>query len=213
MNSRLFAFDFDGTIADTEAIKIRCFRSLFEENPDVEKIDRYNRAMRGVPRRVKLTQIARKVFDFSLPSEEYSFIEECIVKYERVLEVALREASLIKGVVDFLEQIDDDKCIVSAAPHQDVCRVSEGLGVADFFKSVRGDVGDKGSILLDYKQKYKHVCYFGDGRADYEAACFARVPFVGIVNEENRPWFEEKGVFYTGSYASKDIFNYLHAHW
>ncbi len=209
----LYVFDFDGTIADTEAIKIRCFRQLFEQHPLVERIDHFNRRMRGIPRRIKLIQIARQILKLTCSEEEARFIEDCLSRYQQALDIGLRQASLISGVRAFLEQIQDEKRIVSAAPYADVVKVSKNLGVDSYFTVVEGNIGNKGEVLAAYKQSFPQMCYFGDAYADYAAANFAGVPFIGIANDSNQTWLNAEKAFYVHSFQPKPILEFLDRHW
>lgn len=181
------AFDFDGTIADTDAIKLSVFASLFENLPESDEISAYNRMHRGIPRKTKFEHICAAIL--KTPTVEAS-VEAYLTSYEAALEKELFRAQLIPGFRAFAERLTCEKFIVSTAPVGEIGRQLSRLGIEDIFTAISGFPTTKREALRRIGTKYPVDVFFGDARADYEAALSVDVPFVGIASKTNTRAFE-----------------------
>ena len=172
--------DMDGVVFDTDEIKARTLASLFANAPtEVQsEIDLWNRANRGIPRRDKFEFIADR-WRASEPHEVA--VADLMDRYQRLLEPALRTASLLPGA-ELIPTLEVPVHLCSSAPQQDVDSLLERHDLASAFVSASGDPPGKRHALSTIRRQHPTdaITHIGDGRADAMVAAATNVDFIGI---------------------------------
>jgi phosphoglycolate phosphatase-like HAD superfamily hydrolase len=183
---RCIAFDFDGTLADSNAIKRDTFFQIFREwsgsaaviedvldnNP---KLDRY-----GVIPLIRDT-LARREGERALPPAS-----EFVDAYGESSERRVSACPSIPGAVEALEALNGHYplYIDSATPQGALVRVVERRGWKHFFRDVLGRPTDKADNLRIIADREKlapsEILMIGDGPPDVRAAAQFECPFQGF---------------------------------
>lgn len=187
-NYKSFFFDFDGVIVDSVDIKTQAFGELFKDCGEeiVKKVVGYHLKNGGVSRYEKFKYYYKNIVNKEITSE---IIDDLDKKYSRLVVEKIMEAPFIKGVMDFIRQLNEigKECfIISATPQKEVKDIAKSRQIAGFFKEIVGSPETKKENLEYLLDKHSidpdEAVYFGDARSDYEAARKNSVDFIGIVN-------------------------------
>ncbi|MBT3358581.1 MAG: HAD family hydrolase [Rhodospirillales bacterium] len=181
-----FFFDFDGVLADSTPIKIKAFMSLYAEHgPDVrEKVRKYALGGEGISRVEKIREAHLKFLGIDLGDDELNVIER---RYSSLVVDAVVECDWVPGAREFLDAHvgKTPLFVISGTPQDEMRRIVERRGMADYFVSVRGSPPRKPPIfrqlLDDHALAPERTLYVGDAIFDYHSAKEVGLPFVGRV--------------------------------
>ncbi|NDY92804.1 HAD family hydrolase [Ideonella sp. TBM-1] len=176
----------DGVLLQSNHIKHDAMLALFDV--DAQKkvaIAQYNQAHGGVPRKQKFAHIWTCILSRPYDAQ----VERQLAgAYERALEEALSAAPLVEGVDAFIAGSDLPCFVCTAAPEDEASRVLAGRGLLAHFKVVYGGSTTKAQALAQVASGVgrapERVLFFGDSKADLEAARSAAVRFVGVTREK-----------------------------
>lgn len=177
----VLAFDMDGTLFDTEAVKMACFRDAFAplctNDDELREVEVYNAAHRGIPRADKFRHVLSAIL--GQPQRRQDEVAE---RYARLLEDGLSRCRPIPGLKQFLADVAATRYVVSSAPEAEIARLLAGHGLDDAFRGVYGSRWTKAQALAEIRLRHAdaRVLYFGDAPADREAAKLAEVGFVAM---------------------------------
>ena len=178
---RVLAFDMDGVLFDTEAVKIGAFRDAFTplcgDAAQLERIAAYNATHRGVPRSEKIRHILAAVLDEPAAREV-----EVGAHYAVLLEERLRNCVPINGLPEFLARIGATCYVVSSAPVDEIRSNLHRHDLAEAFHGVFGHPWSKADALSEITARHRgtRVLFFGDAPVDRDAAAAAGVAFAAI---------------------------------
>lgn len=179
--AKALVLDFDGTLVDSNPIKLKAFEKCFAEYPEhFETIMAYCRSNHHTHRH-----------------EKFGFVFENILKQpytpeieKRLLEIYAREtteqviaAKEIPGAGRFLEQFVKGKlaALLSSTPHETLLHILERRGLKKYFTTVQGAPINKAEWLQQFAQTHAlkpvEILFIGDSAEDFASAKKAGVLF------------------------------------
>ncbi len=176
------AFDFDGVIVESGAIKQQAFLDLFADRPELHPaILAYHREHLGISRFEKFEWIFRELLGRPLTRADSESLGR---RYSELVVAKVMECPLVPGAADLLPGLSRRLAtfVVSATPQAELESIVERRGLSGWFREVHGTPGDKAEILRDLMRRYSlkpaALLLVGDGLSDYRAADAAGVPFL-----------------------------------
>jgi len=185
-------FDFDGVLADTVEVKTKAFAQLFEPYGVTirDRIVEHHRNHGGMTRVNKFQYYYKNYLQKPLQDEDLATLCDAFAKL--VVEKVVA-APAIPGAEEFLRNYQGRSAcfIISGTPDDEIHEIVRQRGWSGYFLEICGAPVTKQqhlAILLNrYSLQPKNSLFFGDAITDYEAANALRVPFVGILPDENAP--------------------------
>lgn len=175
----LLAFDFDGTLVDSNELKINAFSKCFPEYEDrLSEIMVYCGRAHHTPRFVKF----RHVFENILKIPYTKAIEErTLARYAAETTEQVIRAREISGAMQFLQGVAKSKslAVLSSTPHDVLLTILKRRHIETLFQKVKGAPVEKGDWLADLSET---ALFFGDTDEDWKSAQKANIPFVGVRN-------------------------------
>lgn len=193
MENVLLVFDKDGVLLDSEGIKLNTLEGLFSAYPQhSEAIHTYNCENIGIPRAEKLHYISSCILEMPNPKQAAKIFGK---QYTRIVNNRLMEAKLIDGVREYLElKHNYRKFVCSAAPEPEVQMNLQREGLLSYFEKIYAYPSPKPEVLTALKETLQQeVVFFGDTKADYQAAQEAGVHFIGVTSAKEMP-FKDLGI-------------------
>lgn len=178
------AFDFDGTILDSNHVKGSCFNKLFAKFGLEAALfaEKYHNSNLGQPRSEKISEIVR-ILQIDLGDEELSAL---IDEFSTCAESKVLDSRFVPGFEDFFSSVKSGLplYICSATPQRELERIVEGIGLSLFFRAVYGYPTTKElalrQIALENKCDSSKVLMIGDAESDRYAAMIANTQFVSV---------------------------------
>jgi phosphoglycolate phosphatase-like HAD superfamily hydrolase len=182
---RCVAFDFDGTLVESNPIKRG---SYFEVLAHVEGsghiIERVLRENPGDDRHGILAKVHAALTECETPS--LPKLGALVDAYSSLCETKVIACSPLPGALEALEALRGTRplYLASATPEQALVRVVAGRGWASFFRGVYGGPRSKCENLERIRVQEgidrDEIVYVGDGSVDREAAVRFGCPFLGF---------------------------------
>ena len=179
---RAVAFDFDGVILESGAIKQQAFLELYADRPDLQPaVLAHHRQNLGVSRYDKIAWIHRELLGRPLTPGELA--EQGRRYSELVLEKVLA-CPMVAGAEELLRGLAGrGPCfVVSATPQEELELIVERRGLGGYFRELHGAPAAKADVLTDLLQRHAlaadELLMVGDGLSDHRAARAAGVDFV-----------------------------------
>jgi beta-phosphoglucomutase-like phosphatase (HAD superfamily) len=182
-------FDFDGVIADSTAVKVRAFTTLFSPfGPQIqERVVRYHLENGGMPRLEKLHYCYTAIVGQPVDATE-------LTRQARVFSTLVRDevvaAPFVNGALATLQSLRQSQTpcfVVSGTPDEEMRDIVERKGLSAYFTEVHGSPQSKSVIVADVVHRYRlsseRCLFIGDALADYRAAVDTGLHFLGIVAE------------------------------
>ena len=188
-------FDFDGVLAESNAIKRNAYRTLYRDLLPAERLDGVVDLIvrrEGVPRVEVITECHREFLGVDLESAE---VDRLAAHFGELVVDGVVASDWVAGARAFLTRVAGaiKLFVISGTPEPEMQAVVARRGMADYFTAVRGSPPRKPPILrglLDDHGLAPERCLFvGDAPADLEAATINRVPFLGRVAPGERDPF------------------------
>jgi phosphoglycolate phosphatase-like HAD superfamily hydrolase len=212
----VFILDFDGTLVDTNEVKLRVFELIFPEIPphDIRKTVHKTSGNRFdiINKLDMLVQSQTMIFNLSDRVKLYNDISTSVVN----------KAIEVKGATDFLKMCLEKKIdlhISSATPQFVIADLITQRGWSDYFKGIHGSPELKISHIGQIKKATyskdsqgdlkKKFIYFGDTKTDFEAAIISDIKFFGMFIDGIIPEWANK-IGFAHNYI--DIFEKLDAY-
>jgi len=183
-------FDFDGVVADSTAVKVRAFATLFASHgPDVqEAVVRYHLENGGMPRQEKIRHCFATFA--GPPLDETALDRACQAFSDLVLDEVVA-APLIPGALPTLQHLQQAAIpafVVSGTPGDEMRLIVDRKGLSAFFLEVHGSPRAKPAIVADILARHGfspgRCLFIGDALADYRCALATGLCFLGIVPAE-----------------------------
>ena len=180
--------DFDGTLVDSNPIKLRAFDICFEDYPEkMEDIRAYCYKHHHSTRDEKF----QYVFQIILKKPYTAEIEKKMMdRYAAVTTQAVVKAPEIPGALSFLKKMMPrmPMVVLSSTPQPYISEIIRKRGWSKFFQEVKGAPIQKEkwlkNFIEDKKCKPKDVLFLGDSLEDAKCGEEAGCTFVGVSNEE-----------------------------
>jgi phosphoglycolate phosphatase-like HAD superfamily hydrolase len=181
-----FIFDFDGVILDSNNIKKiaigKAVQGVLSSQKAREFVD-YFVSLNGIPREVKIEKY--------VPKGQFL---QVLSKYEKILDKKLKDAKLIPGVVNIIENIfklDKSMIVLSGGAQEEVLNLLKKKGLDNYFNGVYGGPKNKEDNLNELSLN-KPVLYFGDSEVDYLVSKNNGFDFVFVYGASNIVDWENK---------------------
>ncbi len=180
-------FDFDGVIADSVAVKVKAFATLFAPyGPTVqEEVVRYHLENGGIPRVDKIRHCHQTFVGRPIDEEQLNLRVRAFAELVRDEVVA---APYIPGALSTLHHLRQQATpcfVVSATPDEEMRDIVHRKELTAFFTEVHGSPRAKTEIIRDVLARHRfppeHCLFIGDALADYRAAINTGLHFLGIV--------------------------------
>nr|WP_321468150.1 HAD family hydrolase [uncultured Desulfobulbus sp.] len=180
-------FDFDGVIADSTAVKMRAFATLFAPYGQQvqEAVVRYHLENGGMPRREKLRHCHAAIVGRAI--DEAALVRQGVEFADMVREEVIA-SPYIDGALETLRILAQGAIpcfVVSGTPGEEMREIVERKGLAPYFREVHGSPQGKEEIVADILVRHalvpKRCLFIGDALADYRAAHNNGLAFLGIV--------------------------------
>lgn len=199
--AQALAFDFDGTLVDSNRIKRGAFDICFSEYPKhLKAIRAYCSRFNHTPRWEKFQHVVETIL-----KEPYTprRAKELHRRYENATTRQVIAAREIPGALAFLKALPPcPKVLVSSTPTAILRTILKARRMAGFFDAVQGAPVDKAAWLKAYQIKHRldktRVLFFGDTPEDAASAKKAGWPFVAVTNRTLR----RRAKFYLRDYRS-----------
>jgi beta-phosphoglucomutase-like phosphatase (HAD superfamily) len=187
-SARLFVFDFDGTLVDSNAIKFRGFDLTFEQYPEkLAEISAYCRQRNDVVRGEKFRHVYEQILGLDYTPERAAAAEG---RYAAVTTQAVIDAREIAGAMAFLAVLEARApiALLSNTPQDVLLRILSARHWTRFFAHVQGAPVRKSAWLTRAARARRlspdTVVFFGDAVEDLTAAAEAECSFIGVANRE-----------------------------
>lgn len=185
-DKKVFIFDFDGVIADSNDIKTKAFSDLYKSygSEVVHKVALHHKTHGGLSRYEKFKYYHRSFLGKDIDqkqvnqmSEEFSAL--VLKKVIAAPEIFSAEAFLKKSCKN------KKKCFVnSATPETEIKEIIKYRNLEKYFSQVFGSPSSKSDNILKILQysefNNKEALFFGDSESDLNAANKNRVSFIGV---------------------------------
>jgi phosphoglycolate phosphatase-like HAD superfamily hydrolase len=167
--------DYDGVIAESNAIKTQAMSLLFEGNQkDIQdRMVEYHLNNEGVSRKEKFRYYYKELLRKNFSEQE---INELSDKFSTLVVSKVIKSKKVAGVYDFLEKYYKklNLFISTGTPSEEIVEILEATNMRMFFKDCFGSPEKKGehitTILERLDCKRDEIIFVGDSRTDLEAA-------------------------------------------
>lgn len=181
------AFDFDGVLADSVAIKDGALEDLVEstaKGKGKQARELWKRT-RGIFRRDRIALIYNNILGIDLGDEA---LDRTVQHYKESVFQATLSAPPIAGSLDYLQSWPlIPSYVVSAAPQEEVVEIVHGRGINKYFRGVFGGPVKKEDILTELVRREqcqaRELLFIGDSDSDHRAAVAVGTAFLGVVAE------------------------------
>ena len=185
-------FDFDGVLVDSLDIKAQAFAELFAAYGSAVQahVVAYHEANKGVSRFEKLRYYHTVFLNESV---DESFLERRATEFSRLVVDRVVAADEIAGASSFLNTCRDrHSCfVVSATPEDEINDIVDRRGWRQYFGAVYGSPNNKLTniqrLLKEFSLQADDCVFFGDARADRDAARAAGIAFVAVNYTDDDP--------------------------
>ena len=184
--ARVLIFDFDGTLVDSNAIKLRAFERCFSHFPDtLEQIMAYCGQHHHTPRWEKFRHVYENILRLPYTPEIETALSTRFVK-ETTQHII--DAAEVPGATRFLKTVmhSHATALLSSTPHEILLEILEARDWLNYFKYVQGAPVDKSTWLKEFRGKHglreAEIVFFGDTQEDAAAARMAGCTFIAVRN-------------------------------
>ena len=182
--AKALVFDFDGTLVDSNPIKLGAFDKCFIDYPQhFEAIMAYCKNNHPVHRHIKFRHVFEKILKMPYTPE----IEKRMLDlYDLETTQKVIEAPEIPGATKFLDKFAPGReiAVLSSTPHDTLHTILEKRGLKKYFTKIQGAPVYKTDWLKQFltEQVFKkdEVLFFGDSADDAQASENVGIPFVAV---------------------------------
>jgi phosphoglycolate phosphatase-like HAD superfamily hydrolase len=176
--------DLDGVVLMSNDAKASCFADVVAKTLgcDITGIAEFALSGRGIPRLEKFAQACIRFTHRPATTDE---IEAMATLYAGALPAALATCPVVPGIVELLQSARYRFVLCTAAPTEEARGILGSRGLDGYFDRIAGYPESKASILRS-EAAAGPVVFFGDGKADAEAARVAHVRFVYVGQDAPR---------------------------
>jgi phosphoglycolate phosphatase-like HAD superfamily hydrolase len=193
MTFKAIAFDFDGVILESAAVKSEAMATLFAGHPDhVAEIVALHERHAGMSRFVKFDMIYCDILKRPLDPGRRQALGQ---KFSDLVLEKVLAAPFVPGAREFIEAHHRaiPLFVVSGTPGDELSMIVAERGLSKFFQGIHGSPREKPeilrAILADTGLGSDSLAFVGDGLSDYGAAAETSVAFIGRVPEDRNSPF------------------------
>ena len=196
---KVLAFDFDGVLLESVAVKDQAFYDLFEDATvqEREKVLALHKRTPGIHRRDKISLLLTEVL---IRQATPAIVNNALERFAKLVWDGLMNCPEVAGVRKFLDEISRRlPCyVVSAAPQDELRAVTEKRDFSKYFVDVWGSPPTKAELLQHIIMQEgvvpEEVTLIGDKSSDLKAAQTAGTGFIGRVLPGSDTVFPEEVV-------------------
>jgi len=181
----VFVFDFDGTLVESNEIKLRAFYRV-AEHLDGSR-ERISSIMSNNPHWTRVEIFDELTRNFFTKDERAQASERLLRAYSKRTIDEVAHASEVKGACELLEELSlkqKDIYISSATPLPDLVELTQRRSLSGFIKDCFGAPEDKREHLANIKELsdcgWKDMLCIGDGDGDEAAALACGCEFIRV---------------------------------
>ena len=186
---KVIAFDFDGTLVESNHIKDQAFKTIFSEwSEHQESMMGWHLTRNDVDRKEKFRYFVEEVLE--QPGNEV-LIENLVARFSVLTREAIVDCPMVGCAQSFL-----DDCfgkvpmfLVSATPQKELESILKERHMEGFFKEVYGapirKVQILKKILKDENKTPEEMLYIGDTPEDQQSAKSLSIHFIGRKSDRN----------------------------
>jgi phosphoglycolate phosphatase-like HAD superfamily hydrolase len=182
--AHVLVFDFDGTLVDSNAIKLRAFERCFSEFPDrLAEIMAYCGRYHHTPRWEKFRHVYESILRLPYTHEVETALS---TRFVRETTHHIVTAAEVPGATRFLKMVmhSHTTAVLSSTPHGILLEILEAKDWLNYFKYMQGAPVDKAAWLRELRGKHglreADVVFFGDTQEDADAATRAGCTFIAV---------------------------------
>lgn len=185
---RNIIFDFDGVIIDSMPIRTEGFKQIFRKyNIElVEELIKYHEYNAGLSRFHKIKYFYNELLKKEISEEK---INEYASEFSKIMKEKLTfKDILINDTINFIESnyTNYNFHIASGSEETELQFICSKLGIAGYFKSIKGSPIHKNDLVKAIIEEYEYVLeetiLIGDSINDFEAAVVNNISFYGYNN-------------------------------
>jgi phosphoglycolate phosphatase-like HAD superfamily hydrolase len=180
--------DCDGTVLESEEIKVEAFVRLLPQDPQrLKEVRRYYQENSGLPRHEKLQHVFGQLYEQPLSAEDEAAFSR---RYGEAIAEAYGVCPLVPGARELLEKYAPlcPLFLVSGTPDDELHVAVEAHGLTRFFAGIFGSPTDKAALCADIFLRWRlepaRAVMVGDSYPDLEAARSNGIPFIGRLRPE-----------------------------
>ncbi len=200
LKKKIFFFDFDGVIVNSNNIKAFNFYKIFDiQNTDLKKkIINFHNNNIGMSRYEKIQYF---IDNFEELSNFQNRRNSLIKKFKDLCINDISKCDEISGAFKFLKKIKNNKSniiLCSATPLFELKQILKKRKLNKIFDHIYGYPKIKSQIISNFiiKKKGKYhlgdYIYFGDSNSDYQAAKNNNIDFVRVKSNKNFNYSNKK---------------------
>lgn len=180
-----YIFDFDGVLVDSVEIKTEAFAHLYSGygNEITQKVIDFHRNHGGMSRYEKFKHFHKNFLGKDVSQTEMASLDK---EFSEFVVQSVINAPEIMGAEKFLQKVYSNKLcsVCSATPDGEIKVIISSRGWNDYFSYIFGSPDSKkdniDKVLNESGMTKKESVFFGDARADYEAAKSCGIDFIGV---------------------------------
>ena len=214
-NIKVIAFDFDGTLVESNQIKDQAFATIFSQWPEhKETMMKWHLARNNVDRQEKMRYFVENILE---QLDNIELINELSVKFSKLTLQTIVDCPMVQGAQEFL-----DDCagkvplfLVSATPQYELNKILKKRHMNEYFLEAHGAPINKvlilKKIMADEKASPNEMLYIGDSPEDKQAAMSLGIHFIG--KQSDRTLNSTNHSFYKNFIKIKEQFNQHYRLW
>lgn len=182
---KIFIFDFDGVIINSDIIKYNIFRNLFKnEKQNIQtKILRYHFINQGINRIQKFEFILKNILRKKNIGDELKSLE---IKFNSSFNKKLTNCKFEKGSIQILKYLRKKKIptyIATGVKKNQIDLIIKKLKLKRYFSEIYGFPLKKSDIIKKITKKNNaknsNIYFIGDSLSDMKAAKISKINFLG----------------------------------
>ena len=197
MRIKAIFFDFDGTILDTNEIKLSSF---YEVVKDIEYGKKYLNEILNMPDTGDRFDIFKKLAKYIDSKNSIKVENDLISKYTTITNQKISRAREVYGVSKFIKSLFDAGILIfisSATPEIYLKNLINKRNFSKYINDIYGSPKRKDEHIKNIIKREKispnEIIYIGDSQEDFDASISVGCEFIGVILKKSR--FKNKPKF------------------